>query len=218
MATNRPTQSAKNVLFHQPKSVINHPNLQEVLQDKHREKSVRAATAQPAPREQVPRTRPLHPNTTRSTNGNVPKTRTVQLNLWVSPREKAEVKRLAEQEGLSASATGRAFMVRGMQAHIDMHYSATLPPIIENAIRKEMRGMANRFAWLLVRVAFDTGQTRAVVNNLLSRQAGVTDEILKNILARAQQIAKGNITRRTPQIKELVEAVEKWLTDTEQTS
>jgi hypothetical protein len=218
MAVNRNHQLAKNVFSNQPNSLFNPPNLQEVPQDKHREKSVRVATAQPAPREQVPRTRPLNPNTTRSTNGNVQKTRTVQLNLWVSPREKAEVKRLAEQEGLSASATGRAFMVRGMQGHIDMHYSATLPPIIENAIRKEMRGMANRFAWLLVRVAFDNGQTKAIVTNLLGRQPGVSEEVLKNILARTQQIAKGNITRKTPQLKELIEAVEKWLTDTEQTT
>jgi hypothetical protein len=211
MATNRPTQSAKNVLFHQPKSVINHPNPRDVRQDKARRKSARIGTRQPAPREQVPRAQPLNPNFPRSKTSNVQKTRTVQLTLWVSPREKAEVKRLAEQEGLSASATGRAFMVRALQQHVDMQYSALLEPIIRGEIQKQMQGMASRFAWLLVRVAFDTGQTKSLVTNLLGRQPGVNEEVLKTILARTQQLAKGNITRRTPQLTELIEAVEKWL-------
>jgi hypothetical protein len=39
----------------------------------------------------------------------------------------------------------------------------------------------------------------------------MTEDILKNILAMSQRTAKGNITRKTPQIAELMEAVEKWL-------
>jgi hypothetical protein len=39
----------------------------------------------------------------------------------------------------------------------------------------------------------------------------MTEDMLKNILAMSQRTAKGNITRKTPQIAELMEAVEKWL-------
>jgi hypothetical protein len=79
-----------------------------------------------------------------------------------------------------------------------------------------MRARDARLAWLLVRVAFDTGQTRAIVTNILGRQQGMTEEKLKNILAMSQQTAKGNITRKTPQITELMEAVEKWLAEDEE--
>jgi hypothetical protein len=211
MATNRPTQSAKNVFQNQPKSVINPPNPRDVRQDRARNKSARIGTRQPAPPEPVMRAQPLNPNFPRSKTSNVQKTRTVQLTVWVQPVIKAEIQRLAAQEGLSISATSAAFLERGLQQHIDMHYGALLVPIIESAIQKQMRGMATRFASLLVRIAFDAGQTKSLVTNLLGRQPGVTEEVLKNILARTQQLAKGNITRRTPQLTELIEAVEKWL-------
>jgi hypothetical protein len=39
----------------------------------------------------------------------------------------------------------------------------------------------------------------------------MTEDMLKNILAMSQRTAKGNITRKTPQLTELMDAVEKWL-------
>ena len=46
----------------------------------------------------------------------------------------------------------------------------------------------------------------------------MTEDTLKNILAMSQRTAKGNITRRTPQITELMEAVEKWLAEEKEPS
>jgi hypothetical protein len=213
MAVNRNHQSANNVFQNQPNSLFNHPNLKEVPQDKGREKSARLGTAQPAPLTKPPRPQPLNPNGTRSNPSNVQKTRTVHTTLHLNPLVKAELKRIAEQEGLSVSKVGSAFLERGLQQHIDMHYSALLQPIIESTIRKEMRALATRMTALQVRVAFDTGQTKSLVTNLLGRQAGVTQEVLKTILTRTQQLAKGNITRNTPQLTELIAAVEKWLAE-----
>jgi hypothetical protein len=143
------------------------------------------------------------------------KQKTVQLTLWVDPIVKAEVTRRAEREGLSVSATGRGFLEKAIQTDLDLEYGALLTPIIEAAIDKRMRARDSRLAWLLVRVAFDTGQTRSLVANILGKQQGMTEEKLKNILAMSQQTAKGNITRKTPQITELMEAVEKWLAEDE---
>jgi hypothetical protein len=78
--------------------------------------------------------------------------------------------------------------------------------IIRNEIQQQMKGISSRLAWLLVRISFDTGQTRSLVTNILGRQQGMTEDILKNILAMRQRTAKGNITRKTPQIAELMEA------------
>jgi hypothetical protein len=46
----------------------------------------------------------------------------------------------------------------------------------------------------LVRVAFDAGQTRSLVTNVLGRQPGVTPEILQMILENSNKTARGNIT------------------------
>ena len=109
------------------------------------------------------------------------------------------------------SATGAAFLEKALQANVDMQYSSLLQPIIESAIRKQMRSISTRLAWLLVRVAFDSGQTRSLVTNILGRQQGVTPEVLKTILDNSSKTAKGNITRKTPQLIELIEAVEHWM-------
>jgi hypothetical protein len=135
----------------------------------------------------------------------------VLIGVWVKPRVKAELQQQAKTEGLSVSAVTAARIEEALQHAVNMQYSALLTPIIEAAIDKRMRARDARLAWLLVRIAFDTGQTRSLVTNILGRQPGVTEDLLKTILAMSQRTAKGNITRKTPQIAALIEAVEQWL-------
>ena len=109
------------------------------------------------------------------------------------------------------SKVGGTLLARSLQQAIDLEYSAILQPVIETAIKNEMRAISTRLAWLLVRVAFDSGQTRALVTNILGRQPGMTEDKLKTILSMSQKAAKGNITRKTPQITALIAAVEQWM-------
>ncbi len=153
----------------------------------------------------------MHQKRVRSQNHFTGKQTLVKVTAWVKPVVKAELQRKAEQEGLSVSATSAALLERGLQQTIDMQYGALLQPIIQSEIRKNMRGMTSQLAWLLVRVAFDTGQTRSLVTNILGRQPGVTEDLLKTILEHSNKRAKGNITRRTPQMIELMEALERWM-------
>jgi hypothetical protein len=111
------------------------------------------------------------------------------------------------------TAAGGALLERALQSHVDMQYGALLNPVIEQAIARQMRGISTRLAWLLVRIAFDSGQTRSLVTNILGRQPGVTQPLLKTLLESSGRSAKGNIMRRTPQIKELIEAVEQWMVE-----
>jgi hypothetical protein len=187
-----------------------------VVQDKARNFSARTGTAQPASLPNHMRAHQLDTAATRSKNTPDPKRQTVQLTLWVDPIVKEELERIAKREGLSLSKSGAAFLKRSLQQNIDLEYSALLTPIIEAAIDKRMRLRDTRLAWLLVRVAFDTGQTRSLVTNILGKQQGMTEERLKTILAMSQRTAKGNITRKTPQLTELMEAVEKWLAEDEE--
>ena len=143
------------------------------------------------------------------------------LTLWVKPFVKAEVQRLVElekhqgKEDVSLSSIGGAFLERGLQQNVDMKYGALLGPIIENAIDRRMRARDNRLVALLVRIAFETGQIRGIVTNNLAIQPGVTEEIIQTVLTNSQKEAKENISRRTPQIIEMLEDLNKWLTDEE---
>ena len=192
-----------------------HANAQQPLrgvrQDKPRPPSARTASPQPAPPKKVMRPQEMNSNLSRAQNRPTAKRKTVHLTLWVKPVVKTELQRIAEQEGVSVSATGGAFLEQALQQNIDMHYSALLQPIIEQAIAKQMRSYSSRIAMLLVRVAFDSGQTRSLVTNILGRQPGVTPDMLKSILDGSSKTAKGNITRKTPQLTELIEAVEHWI-------
>jgi hypothetical protein len=78
-----------------------------------------------------------------------------------------------------------------------------------------MQGISNRLAWLLARNAFASEQTRSLVTNILGRQSGMTEETLKTILVMTKRSAKGNLTRRNPELLELIEAVKQWVDDEE---
>jgi hypothetical protein len=211
MPSNGKPQYLKQIFQSQSKGGLAEAVNAAVVQDKGRISSARTGTPQPAPHTNPIRPQPVNPNGTRSQNRLDPKHKTVHLTLHVDPIVKRELQRLAKQEGLTVSKIGAAYLKQALQNNVDMHYSQLLTPIIEAAIDKRMRSRDARLAWLLVRVAFDTGQTKSLVTNILGRQQGMTEDILKNILAMSQRTAKGNITRKTPQLDELMEAVEKWL-------
>jgi hypothetical protein len=97
---------------------------------------------------------------------------------------------------------------KAVQGHIDMQYGALLRPIIEQAIAARFRARDARFAALLVRIAYDAGQTRSLVTNLLARAPGVNPELLQTILDKSNERAKANLTHLSPQIAELIAAVE----------
>lgn len=215
MAYKDVTQSAKDVFSHQTTSVINPQTHGERRQDKDRISSDRVGTEQPASVNKVSRSQPLNPNGTRTHSLLVHRSRTEHLNVWINPLVKAELEQLAEQEGLSLSATIAAFLERSLQAHVDLQYSALLEPIIKAAIRKELQGMSNRFAWLLTRNIFASEQTRTLVTTMLGKQPGVSRESLKAIVEMSTQAAKGNLRRRNPELEDLIARLKEWL-DTEE--
>ncbi len=68
----------------------------------------------------------------------------VPLTIQIPKRLKAEIQRLAIQDGESDSATARAFLARGVQANIDMQYGAMLRPVIQDQIHKDIQSYSNR--------------------------------------------------------------------------
>jgi hypothetical protein len=138
------------------------------------------------------------------------------MQLWVNPIVKAEVQRQAELTGLSVSATGAALLEEILRQKLHVQQAATLETVLEKIIAKSHRSLATRLSWLLVRIAFDTGQNRVLATNTLGMQEGMTEDLLKEILATADSRTKANLTRKTPQLIDLMEAVEKWLLEAEE--
>ena len=136
--------------------------------------------------------------------------------VWVSPSVKAEIQRLAAGNGLSVSKLSGTLLVEAIRQQLHIQHAVLLQPIIEQTIRKQMRMIATRLTWLLGRVAFDAGQTRSLVTNILGRQPGVTQPVLEQILDGSSKTAKSNLMSRTPQLAALLEAVEKWMGEEEE--
>jgi hypothetical protein len=167
---------------------------------------------QPAPPKQTLRTAPKKEDTTSADRKKPRVGKDVQLNLWVRPVVKAELERVAQRESLSISSAGEALLEKALQTDIHTQHSTLLDTIIHKAIAKHMRSYSTRIAVLLVRVAFASEQTRSIVTNILSRQPAVTQDILAHILNGSSNVAKSNITRKTPQLETIINEVEQWFT------
>ena len=176
--------------------------------DKPLSPPARTASPQPASLTTTPRAHKTESKSTRSQKQSTAKQKAVKVTVWVNPVVKAELQRIAEQERISISATGAAFLEKGIQEHVDLQYSALLEPIIKQAIRKGIRAYSNRLAFLLVRVAYASEQTRSLVTNIFHRQPGITEELFTHILDSSSKTAKRNITARTPQLATIIAELE----------
>jgi len=139
------------------------------------------------------------------------KRKTVHITLWVEPEWKAEMKHLAAKDGLSISKFGGKLLKAAIHQELHIQHASLMQPIIEGAIRKQTGLFITRLTWLLVRISYDTGQTRTLVTNILDHTFGSDQTKVSHILAGSSEIAKRNITRHTPQIKSLIAEVEKWM-------
>jgi hypothetical protein len=216
MTSNGKPQLLKNIFSLQSNGAAGERVDASVVQDKARFARNRAGTRQPAPETKYTRAKPLNSTLPRSQNRPTHTKRTKKLTLWVEPIVKEELDRIAKREGLSLSKSGAAFLKRSLQQNIDLAYSALLTPIIEAAIDRRMRSRDNRLAFLLARNAFAAEQTRAIAANILGRQQGMTEETLKHILAMTKRAAQGTLTRRNPELEELIAAIKQWLEHEEQ--
>jgi hypothetical protein len=217
MPNNLRPHSQRNIFIKQEKTAKNKDAHGDVRQDKRGKTTARTASAHPA-RSHIPmRAVRLNTKTIRSQNTPVDNSRTAQLTLWVEPRVKAEVQRRAAESGgeLTPSAVGAALLKRAIQIDLDMAYGALLTPVFENILRRYMAARDNRMASLLVRACIAIEQTRGVAVNILGRQPKVSTDVLNDILDRSLNDAKKKITNRSPELKELIKELNRWIVDEE---
>ncbi len=208
-----------HITVNQPQSKTNLQNEQRshgnVWQDKDAVQRVRASLFQPVTVSDTPFTRRSNSSLPRSQK-QVPRRQTVQVAAWVSRPIRDQLLHIARTEGLSMSQTIGGLLEEILRQKLQKQQAAVLPKLIDQAVIKAHRSFATRLSALLVCIAFDTGQTRVLTTNILGRQPGVTEHVLKDIIQAADKRTKTNLTRRTPQITELITAVEKWLREEDQ--
>ena len=143
------------------------------------------------------------------------KRKTVHVTLWMKPEMKAELQSLAGKDRLSLSQFGGTLLTEAIHQQLHIQHATLMQPIIEGAIRKQMGLFITRLTWLMVRIAYDTGQTRTLVTNILDHILGSDQAKVSQILSGSSETAKRNIIRQTPQIKTLILEVEKWMREEE---
>src|SRR6266849_3885757 len=140
------------------------------------------------------------------------KRQTVQYTTWVKPSVKAELQRIAQAEGLTASRTGATALEEWLARRSHIQHRGIFQPMIEQAIAKEMRAYSSRLALLLVRSLFTSEQTRALAYNTLRKQPGLTDEKVDDIMDGSKHTAKRNIAQVAPELTPIIREIETWLT------
>ena len=181
-----------------------------VGQDNNAPRRVRRASSEPSPVEYGTRTRPLQPPSAPARKRST-KRQTVMAAGWVKKPVSAELDRIAKQEGVTRSRVIATLLEEAVHQRLHVQHAVLLQPIIEQAIAAQLQRDRARFAALLVRIAFDANTTRHLVGNILGRQDAVTPEAFDRIRDWCTRKAKDSITARTPQIEELIQAVDAWL-------
>jgi hypothetical protein len=130
---------------------------------------------------------------------------------WVTRPISQEIDRIAQCEGISRSKTVATLLTEACRQRLHTQHAVLLSSIVEQAIAKQMSRERARIASLLVRVAFDANQTRTLATNILGRQPRMSPERMTTILDASFRKAKKDITERSPQLDDLITAVQKWL-------
>ena len=184
---------------------------QVIRQDKRRLTTARPRLSQPAADTNCTRAAGPYNGGVRSQNKSEEAKTTGRITIWgVGEPLKAGLERIAVRDGISLSAVGLALIRRAIQEDIDLHYTATLEPMFERILQRYLNSRDTRVISLLVRIAFDSGQTRSIVTNILGLQPDISPDLLRDIIQESDKRAKSNIIKKTPQISELTQALEKW--------
>ena len=91
---------------------------------------------------------------------------------------------------------------------------AILVPIIQQAIRSEFRAFANRFLALIARITYEVSQILFLLVSFLRLYLGEDQTTLHRLETQSETQARVNITRRTPQVDEVIGRLKQSLEET----
>jgi hypothetical protein len=175
------------------------------------------ASAQPGPDTIVARASSLDTGSPRSQNDSFTKERLVKGAVWMRPGVKEALEGLADQTGLSFSATAAKGLEIYARAKIKDQEDSLFAPRMQAMMRREIRTSDKRHLYFEMCNAVAAEQTRILTTDLYKRQLlkeGIALKEINKKLDNAYTMARNNILRKakTPQLKNLFDA---WWQSTE---
>jgi hypothetical protein len=175
------------------------------------------ASSQLGPDTIVARAVVLDSGSVRSQNDSDAKERLVKGAVWMKPGVKEALEGLADQTGLSFSATAAKGLEDYARAKIQDQQETLFEPKMRTMMRREIRTSDKRHLYFEMCNAIAAEQTRILTTDLYKRQLLKEGVVLKEInkkLDNAYNMARTNILRKskTPQLKNLFDA---WWRTTE---
>ena len=129
---------------------------------------------------------------------------------WMEDPIVSKVERKARKRDLSKSAALREIVLIGLAHDPDVDAALERESLRESHSR-DIRLLAARLARLYVELLFDVGHIKALANNILGMQKGMTQQMHKEILQDADRQTKRNLSRANPELTPFIDAIEKWL-------
>jgi len=221
------TRLLKTSSQHQPTAQGGARPLRGVWQDKGAPTRGRAATAQPVVHKNSARTRGLNTASPRSQNYSK-KRRTVQISGWCRPQLKAELERIAKEQGLSLSQVVVSGLEQWALWNIHEQQEAFFYPKLRQIMREEREASENRIVFFLMRIAIASEQSRILTTELLKRflfflfgrnaqQTRNTPggepsamETLDAIRDKSYDMARANVFRKSTEMKSMLAEWEAW--------
>ena len=133
---------------------------------------------------------------------------------WMEDPIVSQVERKARKRDVSKSAALREIVLIGLQHDPDVDEALERESLRESHSR-DIRALASRLARLYVELLFDVGHIKALANNILGMQKGMTQQMHKEILQDADRQTKRNLSRANPELAPFIDAIERWLRQSE---
>jgi hypothetical protein len=182
--------------------------LRGVGQDKGASDAAPKSSLQPAPVTNVVRSSLQESSAGHEKNHNVAKERKVRGSIWMQPRVKLAMLRIAELSGDSFSqACDTALEVFARQKIHDQE-EALFEPRFRTIVREENRSLGNRLIFFEMRNAIAAEQTRILITDLYKRQLqqqGISQKQIEKKVDDAYNLARSNVLKKTPQLKALLD-------------
>jgi hypothetical protein len=133
------------------------------------------------------------------------KRKTVFAGAWIDLDTDAYIEHRKKQDKKLTRSKVIATMLRERaQDDAFARSQAILVPIIQQAIRSEFRAFANRFLALIARITYEVSKILFLLVSFLRLYLGEDQTTLHRLETQSETQARVNITRRTPQVEEVI--------------
>jgi hypothetical protein len=143
-------------------------------------------------------------NGIRSQSRSMPKVKLVHSTFWIDPRVRAEMERQADEMGISVSEVGAKACAAWVRYTIQQQQDDLFEPRLRHMMREEIQALGERLVFFEMRNAFSSEQTRILTTDLYKRQLqkeGVSQEKFYELMDKSDDMARKNITQKSPKFK-----------------